>query len=272
MLMKHKFLLIGILPLLLGLAACDNNEEELKKLAAQLDEQAALLENQDKAISEQNQKIATLQEQLKQSQEAAQLVHGYKAVDLGLSVRWATCNVGAANPEEPGYYLQWGAIEEQEFYNYPLVRFWDDDYSEWTKYCYSDNKTTLESDDDAASRVMGSPWRMPTIGEVQQLVDSCTWEYAVIGETEGAVVTGPNGNSIFIPAAGYKVDDSDVSELNECAYYWTASLDGESSARTFFFGIRLDPEAEVETKIISDYYSSYDERYYGQSVRAVCAY
>ena len=272
--MKHKFLLVGILSLLLGLTACNNNQEELKRLAAQLEEQNAKIENQSKTLSEQNQQLSEqnqqLSEQLEQllqeTQRIAGNVNGYKAVDLGLSVRWATCNVGARKPEEAGYYLQWGAIEETDNYAIPNVPFWDGENEVWTKYNDEDEKLTLDSEDDAASHYMGSLWRMPTIDEVQELLHQCDWKYAVLHNVPGVIITGPSGNSIFLPAVGYKDGESTYSE-DEDGYYWTSSRE-EDPYSVFSFYFELDTSDEY----IDGYSYSEDSRRYGQIVRAVCAY
>lgn len=116
------------------------------------------------------------------------------AVDLGLSVRWATCNVGATRPEEAGAYFAWGEVSEKEEYT-------------WATYFDADCNATQSGISgtatyDAAAAAWGGQWRLPSLAEVQELCDRCTWTWTEQEGHCGCTVTGPNGNSIFLPAAG----------------------------------------------------------------------
>ena len=121
-------------------------------------------------------------------------------VDLGLSVKWAKCNLGASKPEEFGDYFKWG-------YRVPKNRQSSVD-SEKTnlsyngKYNVSDRKRVLDSEDDAATILLGSPWRIPTKEEYKELIEKCKWNEETLNGVKGCRVTGPNGNSIFLPLAG----------------------------------------------------------------------
>ena len=151
---------------------------------------------------------------------------GHEAVDLGLSVKWATCNVGATTPSENGNYYSWGELETKQ--NYILwgeYRFGE--YKKFTKYCHDsfygtvDNKETLEPDDDVANVNWGGNWRMPTQNEIQELIDKCTWEWMDNDGQTGYTVTGPNGNSIFLPVVGCKDERENDSYAGN---YWSSSL------------------------------------------------
>ena len=164
--------------------------------------------------------------------------NGHEYVDLGLSVKWATCNVGATKPEEYGDYFAWGETQPKDYY---------------------DNKTTLDLSDDAARANWGGSWRMPTKAEQDELRNNCTWTWTTQNGVNGYKVTSKsNGNSIFLPAAGYRY----VSSLNDAGslgYYWSSSLytDNPNFAYSLFFG-----SSDVVWYII--------DRYYGFSVRPVC--
>lgn len=123
------------------------------------------------------------------------------AVDLGLSVKWACCNVGADSPEDFGGYYAWGETEEKTYYEDPTYKWLNDSTGVYLKYNEEDGKTIVEPVDDAANVVMGEGWRMPTKAEMQELIDKCTWVWTKVNGVKGYMVSR-NGNSIFLPAAG----------------------------------------------------------------------
>ncbi len=147
-------------------------------------------------------------------------------VDLGLSVKWATFNVGASKPEEYGDYFAWGETEPKDKYSWSNYKWCNGSSSTLTKYNTSssygtiDNKTVLDPEDDAAHVNWGGIWRMPTDAEWTELRNSCTWTWTSQNGVNGRMVTGPNGNSIFLPAAGgYRFKD-----VGSCGAYWSSSL------------------------------------------------
>lgn len=150
--------------------------------------------------------------------EEVGMVQGYCYVDLGLSVNWATCNVGANAPEEYGNKYGWGETKAKESdFNFDNKYKVDE---EWTKYNYTDSLTTLDKDDDVATANWGTEWRMPTKDEMQELVDKCTW---TIKDNKGFEVKGPNGKTIFLPV-------NDGTSTSHCkGNYWTSSRDENSS-------------------------------------------
>lgn len=154
-----------------------------------------------------------------------------RRVDLGLSVCWASCNVGANSPEEYGDYYAWGDTEEMTYYGWTSYK-WGDNYTTLTKYCTDssfsydgavDNKTILEPEDDVAHVKWGDSWRMPTSEEVQELISHCNWERTTLNNVNGWRVMGGNGNEIFIPAAGY-YHYGEIYDSGLFGYYWSASL------------------------------------------------
>ncbi|MGN1156462.1 MAG: hypothetical protein ACI4TK_09820 [Agathobacter sp.] len=143
-------------------------------------------------------------------------------VDLGLSVKWASCNVGASSPEEFGGYYAWGETEEKDYYDYETYKWCEGTWNSYTKYgndsSYGivDNKMTLDLSDDVAHIKLGKKWRIPTVSELHELYTKCTrkWikvHYTYNGSNYGSVVgmlfVGPNGNRIILPTGGEKRKD-----------------------------------------------------------------
>ena len=193
-----------------------------------------------------------------------------QAVDLGLpsGIKWATCNVGAEKPEDYGNYYAWGEVLPKEDYSWATYKYANGNGNKLTKYCtdaskgdngFTDNKTTLEPEDDAAHMNWGGSWRMPTDAEWAELIANCTWTWTTQNGVNGYQVTSKtNSNSIFLPAAGYR-DDSFLDSVGGLGDYWSSSLYeyGPSYAWYLYFD--------------SDYVGRYyDDRYYGPSVRPVC--
>ena len=151
---------------------------------------------------------------------------GHEWVDLGLpsGLKWATCNVGANSPEEYGDYFAWGETETKTDYSWDTYKFTTDGGSTFTKYTETDGKTTLDPEDDAAAVNWGGKWRMPTDDEWTELRENCTWTWTSLNGVNGyEVKSNANGNSIFLPAAGYPSDDG-LDDAGNYGYYWSSSL------------------------------------------------
>ena len=187
------------------------------------------------------------------------------AVDLGLpsGTLWADRNVGADSPEAYGDYFAWGETEPKSTYNWSTYKWCQGSNNTMTKYCTDsfygtvDNKTVLDLEDDAAYVNMGADWRMPTYDELNELRNNCTWTWTSKKGTKGYKVTGPNGKSIFLPAAGYR-NDSGLYRAGSDGSYWSTSLHGPYLAWSLY--------------INSDSYNTYTSgkrRNYGHTVRAV---
>lgn len=149
------------------------------------------------------------------------------AVDLGLSVKWASCNVGAESPEEYGDYFAWGETEEKSDYDWETYKWWSDangdGQSEENEMIDIGNNIS-GTKYDVAHVKWGGGWRMPTKNEIQELVDRCSWKMTIYSEVNGYLVTGPNGNSIFLPAAG-----DNKSYNGHSGYYWASTV-GDNEA------------------------------------------
>ena len=178
---------------------------------------------------------------------AVRLVHDTivpEAVDLGLSVKWATFNVGATSPEDYGDYFAWGETEPKETYSWATYKWGTS--SNLTKYNTTDGKTTLDLEDDAAKVLWGGYWRMPSKEEVDELTQQCTWIWTTHNNVNGYKVTGPNGNSIFLPAAGYK-GAGPTYPAGEDGLYWTSTL--EKGHFSYLIVLHNDaPPTEASTK------------------------
>ncbi len=159
----------------------------------------------------------------------------YEAVDLGLSVRWCTCNLGATKPEEPGGYYAWGETSTKTDYDWSTYTLCNGADNSMKKYCTMsyygnvDDKLVLEAADDAAAHIMGGDWRMPTIDEVAELTNpsNCTWTWDTENGANGYRVTSKkNGNSIFLPAAGGVggIEGYGLVYMGERGFYWSSSL------------------------------------------------
>ena len=190
----------------------------------------------------------------------------YEAIDLGLpsGVKWATCNVGASSPEEYGGYYAWGEIEEKDDYSWDTYRWCNGSYASMTKYCTDDsfgtvdNKILLDPEDDVAHVKWGGSWRMPIEAEQDELRNNCTWTWTTLNGVNGYEVTGPNGNSIFLPAAGYR-NGTEVYHRGYFGCYWSSLLGSNGGYNAFY--LYFDG---------SDYDWNYSDRYIGLSVRPVC--
>ena len=160
----------------------------------------------------------------------AHLMYAQHAVDLGLSVLWADRNVGADSPGSPGIFVSWGELEPKSEYLMSNYRFCTGDFCSPTKYyAYNpdevltvpDGKTVLEPDDDVATVMMGSSWRTPLYDELMELTRECQWDWVEDDPNPGYRVTGPNGNSIFLPAAGIYTGSRHMLGGQE-GYYWSS--------------------------------------------------
>ncbi len=189
-----------------------------------------------------------------------------EAVDLGLSVKWASFNVGATAPEEYGDYYAWGETEPKSNYNWSTYKFGTSSSGPFSKYntksSYGtvDNKTVLDPEDDVAHVKLGGNWRMPTDAECSELRTKCTWTWTTNYNgtgVAGRIVTATNGNSIFLPAAGYW-DGANLYDAGSRAFYWSSSLRTDN------------PYAAYDVYFDSDYVSRHSSNcYYGQPVRPV---
>ena len=196
-----------------------------------------------------------------ESSEPTGTENEYGYVDLGLSIKWATMNVGASKLEDYGDYFAWGETQPKSTYNWSTYKYCNGSSSTLTKYNTNssygtvDNKTTLDLNDDAANANWGGSWRMPTDAEWEELINNCTWTWTTQNGVYGRKVTSKtNGNSIFLPATSYSYD-----RWRGSGGSWSSSLNTDSPVGAWsvvfdFGGVNRNS------------YSRYD----GRSVRPVC--
>ena len=173
-------------------------------------------------------------------------------VDLGLSVNWANCNVGASEPQEYGDYFAWGEVNSKDYFS-------PNNYQYYSNGNFVDIGSDISGTEyDAATRNMGNNWRMPTKAEYEELISRCEWKYVTYRRERGWKVTGPNGNSIFLPAAGYMLNDWN-DDASIYGHYWSSNI--------------TDNHREVYTLYASksNYKMAYGymNRFEGRTVRAV---
>jgi hypothetical protein len=134
--------------------------------------------------------------------------NGHEFVDLGLSVKWATMNVGASTPKELGYYFAWGETSKKDSYTIE-------------NYSYKENPTTLSLSNDAAHVNWGGDWRMPTQEDFKELITKCI---ITLEDTRTVRFTSLNGKYILMPLAGFAKEDSTFKNVGDCGYYWTNAI------------------------------------------------
>ena len=163
-------------------------------------------------------------------------------VDLGLSVKWAKCNLGASKPSDYGDYYAWGEIEPKPKADYSWETYKWGTMDNLTKYNNTDGKTILEAADDAATAKLGSSWRMPTSAEIEELFnpDNCTYTLTTQDGVNGLEVKSKkNGNSIFLPAAGFR-EGSALDGAGSVGGYWSGSLSSSLTDCARLFGFSSD--------------------------------
>ena len=187
-------------------------------------------------------------------------------VDLGLpsGTLWATCNVGANSPEEYGDYFAWGETAPKQVYSWETYKWCEGSDRTMTKYCIKssygtvDNKTELEPEDDAAFANWGPSWRMPSAEQIKELIDNCSSQWTMVNGVNGLMITGPNGNTVFLPATDclhYDYPNPEGSYVN----YWSRTLDSDMN----FFAPLMGGSTENEWNLYYGY------RDYGITVRPV---
>ncbi len=220
--MKNRFLFVAMLfaALSMGFVSCDNKGNDPDDPQGEQTEQNGSTENNGG----------------EETPEPADPYNGHEYVDLGLpsGTKWATCNVGATAPEGYGNYYAWGETEPKDYYDWSTYKYGS--YDELTKYCtdsdygkdgFVDNKIILDPEDDAARANWGGQWRMPTDEEWKELFYNCIWiytyDYNGTGVAGQIVKSKTNGNSIFLPMAGYRSSDY-LGSAGDYGAYRSSSL------------------------------------------------
>lgn len=176
-------------------------------------------------------------------------IQGFEAVDLGLNVLWAKCNLGADSPEKPGYYISWGETATKTLYTEKNYAWSDGTGIFYTKYCndpkwgdheFTDSLVVLTPQDDPAVVNMGNGWRLPNSSDYANLRTWCTVRYCTLNGQGGFLITsikkGYENRSIFLPMAGL-MDYDEILYSDRYAFYWTNALNTSdpSTARIMQF-------------------------------------
>ena len=172
-----------------------------------------------------------------------------QAVDLGLSVKWAANNIGANSPTEFGIYLAWAEMEAKD-------RYWFDNYkytdAKECEQCLIDlGESICGTEYDMARHLWKGKWRLPTDTEILELINDCSWEWTTQKGVKGFKITGPNGNSIFLPAGGCISDDNNDGVGVECSY-WGGTKSFIRNAHTILAGFD-EEDGRVYKKCWGDY-------------------
>ena len=169
------------------------------------------------------------------------------AVDLGLSVKWGSRNLGAQTSQDAGNYFAWGETEPKDLFSWDNYKWYDG--SNITKYNTTDRLSILLPEDDAASVALGGEWRLPRESEFYELIKQCKWSSV----EKGMIVEGPNGNEVFIPYTGYMEDSVQSTSRG---YYWTST--NVDNSYGFFYGFEN-----------SNSFSQLCDKYFGFAIRPV---
>lgn len=177
-------------------------------------------------------------------------------VDLGLSVYWCSCNVGAESPEEYGDYFAWGETKTKSTYSKDTYSYYDSNTTQYVDI----GRNICGTEYDAATVNLGSDWKMPTKEQVEELTKNCTWEWTQLNNINGYKVTGPNGNSIFLPSSGFKshgVIQYQKEKKGICVWI------GDKSSTSYAYYL-ADPLSDLEINRTPNYYG-----YTGHPIRPV---
>ncbi|MCQ2233187.1 MAG: hypothetical protein MJZ24_00415 [Paludibacteraceae bacterium] len=179
-----------------------------------------------------------------------------EVVDLGLSVKWAACNLGATKPEDYGNYYAWGETKPKATYMGDNSNWYDVDYDVLKSKEVINSRGNLTARYDAATANWGAGWRMPTLDEIKELDNRCRWSWTTMNGVKGYKVTGPSGKSIFLPAAGNR-GGAESNDVGSYGRYWssTANVSGYSAYGLYFYSGGYDWYNYI--------------RYFGRSVRPV---
>ena len=196
----------------------------------------------------------------------------YEVVDLGLptGTLWAKCNIGASSPEQSGSFFAWGEVQPKKEFDWSNYNLCLEDEFTFTKYCinkdrgyqeFVDNKTVLEDQDDAAKKIMGSNWQIPSKEDYSELIYRCDIKRCKLNNVWGFLFTSKvNGNSLFIPLAG-RMDQTKTNFKDSYGFYWSNALDKTETAFIFW----LEPN-EVKNNAVA---SKSSERYLGLPIRPI---
>lgn len=193
--------------------------EQIRKDSMALAREAELHEQRERYIKDSLSIVMTAKQSLSTSFSVTGKLNGREYVDLGLSVKWAICNVGASSPIESGDFYAWGEVRKKGVYDWSTYKWGSK--KKTTKYFSSSSKTKekLDLQDDVARVKWGGSWRMPTLEEFEELKTHCSWTWTSVNGISGYMITGTNRNSIFLPALNIR----DGFSRDGAGFYWSAT-------------------------------------------------
>lgn len=179
------------------------------------------------------------------SLKTKELIFQEGAVDLGLSVKWASCNLGATRPEEYGDYYAWGETTPKSYFRDSTSVFYQKSVTDMWYMGVINEDNYLNPAYDAATQKLGAPWRMPTSAEINELFAKCRWVKYYVNNVNGYLAFGTNGNYIFLPASGYRVGDSAPLEGSMVSSWGCEILELEvGGAYNYSSNVYIDVEAQ----------------------------
>ena len=204
-------------------AIAQNEKEEAERIKAEQErkkqEEAKRVEER-RIAEEKAKKEAEVKRIAEEKAKASGIIQGHEYVDLGLSVLWATCNIGASYPFERGDYFSWGEVETKSNFSHENYKYDNMDVR-------NIGKNISNSSYDAASKKWGKNWRIPTLIEMKELINNCLWEKTTVQGCKGYKITGKNGKFIFLPATGMDLGPGYGLSAADACQYWTATLSEE---------------------------------------------
>ncbi len=245
----------------------EEKQNEIDNLQKELKERLDQLNLANKQIVDLQKELDKYRSDIKKEEKVQSFAKKndcHEAVDLGLSVKWATCNVGASSPSDYGDYFAWGETEPKKDYSWDTYKWCRGTENSMTRYCTKsnlgviDNRKVLMPSDDIATVKWGSKWRIPTGEMYEELINKCKWVWTELDGHSGYRITGPSGNSIFLPTAGY-YNGRDLCDCGGYGCYWSATLYENCN----YYACRLLFYSG------SKYWHGCDCRCYGFSVRPV---
>ena len=184
-------------------------------------------------------------------------INGHDYVDLGLSVKWATCNVGASSPEMYGNYYAWGETSTRNSYYQDTYKFYNSNTGNVSNLGNNISGTKY----DAATYYWGSKWRMPTRSELEELLSRCSWTWVTRSGIKGYNVVGKNGQSIFLPANGEYSANDKGAKAGIFGEYWSGTFKTTTDFYSHSYALMFTQSARKE---VEGYY-----RYVGLAIRPV---
>ncbi len=231
-------LLVAMAILMVSPCAAQSDGGGKKKKKPVKTEQTTNTQRKQDATKRQQKAEAKRKQEATRSPKTTGSVNGHEWVDLGLSVKWATCNVGASSPSDYGNYYAWGETSPKSTYTWSnCFDCLDDSGDSWDIYKLGGKtRITPTSGHDTARENWGGAWRMPTEAEIDELNNKCEWAWTTRNGHAGYLVTGPNGNSIFLPAAGAR-NGGFAFSVDDHGNYWSSTLSSSYSdiARYLYF-------------------------------------